>query len=419
MRLLRALLFFCFVLPLILEGAARPCINGKSAGKYDCKAVTLQSRVGLNQFPGKPLSASSLWGYSDPDDNREYAIIGLRNGVGVVEVTRPTHPRLVGHIQGVPSLWREVKVYSVKNSSTKKWDAYAYVTTEGLNGGLQIIDLSELPLRVSLAGTNRDLSTSHTLFISNLDYATGRKLPNRTPRLYVNGSNRAGLLIFSLANPKKPQLLGSYNETYVHDSYSERFSDSRAKQCAPGHSPCEILFAWTGGDFRILDVTDPASIQVLGTLVYPKLGFAHSGWITQDKQSLFNFDELDEIQGDAKTRILTLDISSFKKPSVSATFHGKFKSIEHNGIVIGNTLYLAHYSRGLVVMDATNPQRIREIAFLDTYPPDDSYPHLEAPSHPGGGENVFHGSWGVYPFLPSGNILISDLERGLFVLKQE
>jgi choice-of-anchor B domain-containing protein len=412
---------FAFILllsfPFFLEAAANPCLHGKSASKYKCDGVTLQSRVALKRFPGNPLSASNLWGYSDPDDNREYAIIGLRNDTGVVDVTDPIRPKVVGHIPGVVSLWREVKVYSVRNKATGKWDAYAYISTEGFDGGIQIIDLSELPNRISLAGTIRDVSTSHTLFISNLDYGTGQKLPGKKPRLYVNGSNRAGLVVFSLAHPTNPKRIGEYNQTYVHDCYAETFiNDDR---CGPGRNSCQILFAWTGGDFRILDVSRPKSIQVLGTLVYPQLGYAHSGWVTEDKQSLFNFDELDEMQTDNKTRILTLDISNFHNPLVSGTFTGKFKSIEHNGIVIGNKLYLSHYTRGFVVMDITDPQNIRERAFFDTFPNDDHAEENAVHAAHDEGKISFHGAWGVYPFLPSGNILISDIERGLFVLKEQ
>ena len=30
--------------------------------------------------------------------------------------------------------------------------------------------------------------------------------------------------------------------------------------------------------------------------------------------------------------------------------------------------------------------------------------------------NSYRGAWGVYPFLPSGNILVSDMQYGLYVL---
>jgi choice-of-anchor B domain-containing protein len=111
-------------------------------------------------------------GYVDLDDNQEYAIIGLRNGTGVVEVTDPANPRVVETIIGVNSQWREVKVYQFWNAAANRWDAYAYVTTEGAGGGIQIIDLTQLPTSVSLAGTWTGVSTSHTDQISNIDFTT-------------------------------------------------------------------------------------------------------------------------------------------------------------------------------------------------------------------------------------------------------
>jgi choice-of-anchor B domain-containing protein len=293
------------------------------------------------------------------------------------------------------------------------------VSTEAENGGLQVIDLSKLPSRVSLAFTDREISTSHTLFVANVDFVTGKRIEGLTPILYVQGSDIAGLVAHSLKNPRNPKIIGRYDETYVHDIYAETFRGERARQCAPGHDPCEVVFAWAGRDFRTIDFTDKSNPVVLGRLVYPALGYAHSGWISQDKQFLFNFDEFDEARSNRTTRILTLNISDFRKPKVAATFRGSKKSIEHNGYVIGNKLYLSHYTRGLVIMDVTNPRKIRETAFFDTFPENDGGTEFP-PSHPEHkGQASFNGAWGVYPFLPSGNILISDMVRGLFVLKEQ
>jgi hypothetical protein len=30
--------------------------------------------------------------------------------------------------------------------------------------------------------------------------------------------------------------------------------------------------------------------------------------------------------------------------------------------------------------------------------------------------NGFNGAWGAWPYLPSGNIIVSDMEQGLFIL---
>jgi choice-of-anchor B domain-containing protein len=428
-----------------------PCRNGKS-GTFDCKNVDLQAWIPLDQFSTSPSEASNIWGYVDLDDQREYAIIGLSNGTAVVDVTAPTKPHVVGVVPALESSWREVKVYSFQNPKTQKWDAYAYITTEARQG-LQIIDLSELPSKVSLARVDREIKTSHTAFISNVDFATGVAVPGLTPNLYVEGAdaflprtgseireipqrpsrsctNRAcgskfpgsvctcgnlcscavkkanpGFHVFSLEKPRNPKIIGSYTETYMHDVYVESFTKEKARQCAPGHDPCEVVFGWTGGDFRVIDWTEKSNPIVLGTLEYSRLGYAHSGWIAANKRSIFGFDEFDEVGEGIRTRVLTIDITDLRNPSLKNEWLGSTNAIDHNGYVYKKKLYISSYSRGLTILNVKNPSSPKEIGFFDTYPEHD--------------QPQFRGAWGVYPFLPSGNILVSDINRGLFILKEQ
>lgn len=414
-------LFLIWILFTLVASSsdARHCKNGKSAGTYDCSGVDLQGKVRLADFAafsGVPMeNAAGVWGYLDRDDNREYAVIGLSGGTGIVEVTNPQKPRIVGVIPGLQSLWREVKVYSVFNEDTQRWDAYAYVTTEAPQG-LQIIDLSKLPDSVSLARVDNHIQSAHTLFISNIDFATGEKRKGLKPYLYVEGSNleNGGLNVFSLKKPTEPRLIGSYQQTYVHDIYVETFRGEDARRCGNGKKRCEVVFAWAGQDLRLIDFTDKKEPKTLSKIAWPNLGYSHSGWISSDKQWLFNFDELDEIRFQKITRIRAINISDFKNPDLVSIWRGPTKEIEHNGIVIGNKLYVAHYTRGLVILDVTNPKKMKEAAFFDTH--SDESDSLSATHE---GKPVFRGAWGVYPFLPSGHILISDMQGGLFILKEQ
>jgi hypothetical protein len=68
---------------------------------------------------------------------------------------------------------------------------------------------------------------------------------------------------------------------------------------------------------------------------------------------------------------------------------------------------MSAYRRGLSILDITNPATPSEIAFFDTFPS----PAANLPQ--------FNGAWGVYPFLPSGTILVSNIEDGLFVLREQ
>ena len=384
-----------------LEMASSTCTGGFAA-EYPCNGIDFMSRVPLSSFTGNPLSASNLWGYVDLDDNREYAIIGLRNGTGVVDVTDPVNPVVVGHISGVSSQWREFW-----NASASRWDAYAYMTTEGSGGGIQIIDLTQLPASVSLAATWTGVSTSHTNHISNIDYSTNASNnPNFPPILYISGSNLGGLRFLSLANPTSLTSLGSWTGTYSHDTYAHVFTDSRANQCAPGHNPCEVIFSFAGTPgLKIIDVTDKSAPVTLSAFTYPQLGYTHSGWISSDGNYIYLHDELDEQNFGLNGTIRTIDITSLTAPTVSHIYTASNAAIDHNGYTIGNKFYFSNYTRGIGVLDVTNPNAPVELSFFDSYPTNNTA--------------TFAGAWGVYPYLPSGNIIISDIQRGLIVVREQ
>jgi hypothetical protein len=74
--------------------------------------------------------------------------------------------------------------------------------------------------------------------------------------------------------------------------------------------------------------------------------------------------------------------------------------------VVGDKLYVSHYEHGVTILDVTTPTSPRQVGFFDTFPSEE--------------EADFHGAWGVYPFLPSGTILVSSIDGagGLFVLRE-
>jgi hypothetical protein len=118
-------------------------------------------------------------------------------------------------------------------------------------------------------------------------------------------------------------------------------------------------------------------------------------------------DELEEIQLGLPTRLYTLDLANLRAPTVQISHTGPTTTTDHNGYVRGTNYYVSHYRRGIVVYDATNPNALVEIANFDNY---------LVPSANSAGTD---GAWGVYPFLPSGTLLVSDIENGLFVLRDQ
>ncbi len=387
--------------------APADCTQGL-AGQFPCRNLALQSQIPLAQFSSRPVSAANVWGFVDRNDNREYAVLGLRNGTAIVDVTDPANPREAVTIAGNPSPWREVKVYQVFDGGASRWRAYAYVTTEAANSGLQVIDMSGLPQTAGLAAENRDTGSQHTLYVSNVDYATNTALPGMTPMLYVAGSNLSpgSWRAYSLANPAFPQFVGAAPlGGYMHDSASLVVTDARAAQCGPGHDPCEVLVDFNVDQVQLWDVTNELQPVLLGSATNPSNRYIHSGWPTATGSHVIFHDELEEIQLGLPTRLYTLDLANLRAPTVQISHTSSTQTTDHNGYMRGTSYYVSHYRRGVVVYDAANPNALVEIAHFDNY--------LTPSSNVAGTD----GTWGVYPYLPSGNLLVSDIENGLFVLR--
>ena len=400
-----------------IEGPAA-CSGGR-AGNYDCNQVDLLSHIPLNELSTRPSNANDIWGFMDRNDGREYALIGLSNGTAVVDVTDPTTPREVGTISGRNSLWRDVHVYQVFDDAANRYRAYAYVTTEASGGGVQVIDMSGLPNSIALAFTITDVSSSHTLY-GNFDYADGTATEGLIPSLYVAGSNivvtgkdgkqqqmsRGSWRAYDMSNPAQPRFVHQPVSTnsYMHDGTGFILTDERTAQCAPGHNPCEILLDFNEDTLDIWDVTERANPVRLAKAPYGGAGYSHSGWFTADKRHLILNDELDEQNSGNNSRFRTFDLSNLQNPVVVANYYGPTRDIDHNTYIRGSRAYVAHYRRGMVVLDVSNPLSLSEAGFFDS-----SLLFGPAPQ--------FNGAWGTYPFFPSGTVVISDIENGLYVVR--
>ncbi|MDA9727012.1 T9SS type A sorting domain-containing protein, partial [Bacteroidota bacterium] len=98
------------------------------------------------------------------------------------------------------------------------------------------------------------------------------------------------------------------------------------------------------------------------------------------------------------------DVSNPSEITVNTTFLSNIdsESMAHNLIIKENYVYVSHYHDGLFIWDISDPSNPILAGSFDTYLPED--------------HDSYRGAWGVYPLLPSGNILVSDMQSGLFVL---
>lgn len=347
--------------------------------------ITLASWVSLDDFTPASLKANSCWGYVSPS-GREYAIIGLWEGTGFVEITDPFNPVIVSIQPGPTSLWREMKTYQ----------QYCYSVSEGGNG-IQVFNLTQIDQGIvtfvrevtSGGGT----TATHTV---NIDTTSGF--------LYRCGGGSHGLRIYSLSNPSNPVYVGAFNEYYVHEVQVVTYTSGP-------YAGKQVAFACDGsgtsgfGDpaLDILDVTNKSNIVRLSRVRYEARSYSHQGWLSPDRRFFYLDDELDEMQENIGTNMRVFDVRDLSNPAQVAGVANGNSAIDHNLYTHSSLVYCANYRSGLRVFDASDPKRPVEVAYFDTFPNNDL--------------PEFSGMWSNHPYFPSGTVIASDMQRGLFVFR--
>ena len=385
-----------------------PCVDGK-AGEFVCQNLDLVAHLPLPDMSSNPNSANDIWGHVDLNTGIEYALLGVNTGVHVFDISNPAEPKEVGHIEGQNTNWRDIKVYQYFSRETKSWQAYAYSSADGAFEGITIIDLTHLP-EVKLVDRDLDNRSQHNIYISNVDYSTGVPINDYEARLHVLGANEYGgsQRSYHLTNPEKLEAAYTGFENtvkdYSHDGTSMMVEDSRAEtQCNETGGFCDVFIDFNENEVRLWNQTVPENTTELGNVTYNDVQYVHSGWWSEDKKTIFVHDELDEVRNGHNTHLYIFDVSDLTAPKQLAVWEGPSPAIDHNGYVRGNRYYMSNYERGLTVLDITDPTTASIVGHFDTFPTSDG--------------QRFNGNWGVYPFLPSGLILVSDINSGLYILK--
>jgi choice-of-anchor B domain-containing protein len=324
---------------------------------------------------------SNIWGYTQ--NNKEYALLAcqgsqiLTDACAIIDITNPSLPTTLFKVPGPNSLWREIRT----------WQHYAYVTTEASDNtfGVTIVDLQYLPdsIKTKQYTANGLISNVHALHIED-------------GYLYLYGANNSvsqtGALIINLADPWNPTVAGAYSAKYVHDGIV------RNNKMYAG----EIF----DGTFSIVDVTNKANPVTINAQVTPD-AFTHNTWLSSDSKYLFTTDERPDAfvtSYDISDPLNIKELDRYRRPPAGG-------AIPHNTYVLKDSLvtgtntdwvHTSYYTMGTTIVDAAKPDNLVEIAHYDTSP-------LSG--------NGFQGAWGVYPYLPSGNVIVSDMELGLFVLQ--
>lgn len=356
-----------------------------SAQTFQSHGITLLGRVPLSGFPTGGARANDCWGYVSPF-GREYAIIGLQTGTGFVEVTNPMAPNVVAYIAapGVNEPWRDMQTLG----------SYAYVVSDRTGFGLQIINLSAIDQgNVTLTSTHQlggGFFIAHDLAINTTSKYLYLCLSSLSP----------GITAVNINNPINPVVAGTWPppgiSTRVHDALVISYTTGT-------YAGKEIAFCFSENQgLKIVDVTNKAQMFLRSTVSYPGIRYCHQGWLTKDRKHMLIDDELDET-GLRTTTTYVVNVENLDSPFYVTSFTNGSNAIDHNLMVRDHLVYEANYTSGLRVYDITDVNCGHEIAWLDTYPIDNA--------------RDFDGAWGVYSALPSGNILVSDRDFGLFVMR--
>ncbi|MGE0354512.1 MAG: choice-of-anchor B family protein [Gemmatimonadales bacterium] len=385
-------------------GGERKCQNGKIE-QFTCSNVDLLAFL-PNRALGAPrgIMMNDIWGWTDPDTKREYALVGRMNGTAFVDVTQPATPVYIGDLPLTPgaqaNLWRDIKTY--KN--------YAFIVSDGAGPhGMQVFDLTRLrhvdrmPTHFTADTVYHNIHSAHNIVIddqSGFAYIVGASMGGET----CGGA----LHMVDIRDPMRPTFAGCYADVTTGNSRTGYTHDA---QCVVYHGPDErytgreICFNSSETAVGIADLTDKANPKPIGKGTYPKSAYVHQGWLSEDQRYFFVDDEGDEVEGLVpRTRTIVFDVKDLEDPVVLTEFLGTTASSDHNLYVRGHYVFESNYVSGLRVLDIADPANPREVGYFDTVPFGEDMPG-------------FAGSWSNYPFFPSGTIVVTSMQEGLFILK--
>ncbi|MCH2193408.1 choice-of-anchor B family protein [Kordia sp.] len=386
-RIARNLLFVLALFSISPSIAQMVPCSGGFAGVFPCDGYDLLSNLPKSTFSNE--DGSDIWGWTDSTTGKEYTLITFEDKTCFVDVSDPVNPIYLGNIPtnaGV-NFWRDIKVFN----------NYAYIVADKVGShGMQVFDLTRLrnvsnpPQTFTPDNILTDVGSCHNIAINE-----------DTGFAYLVGCNTfsGGPYFLDLSDPANPVSAGGYStDGYTHDAQIVVYNGPDTE-----HQGKEIMIASNENEIVILDVSNKSSVVRISRVDYTDVGYTHQGWLSDDHRYFYLGDETDEIDFGYQTRGLVFDFLDLDNPSFISTFTGNTNAIDHNYYTNGNKLYQANYTAGLRILDITNPMNVTEIGYFDT--------------HPESNNTTFFGAWSVYPYFASGNIIISDIDRGLIIIR--
>jgi choice-of-anchor B domain-containing protein len=402
----------------IAEGTCADLMMKPIAGEYKCDATGIAGDIPCSKVDQRSFldfrqlgwdgsvtgdanpKGNDVWGWIDPDNNDEYAIMGLTGGTAFVRITDPANPVPLGFIKSatVASSWRDIKVIG----------NYAYIVSEARDHGLQVFDLTHLRGKTAADfqyytpdAVNKNFGQAHNI-VANVD----------TNFVYVVGSTasgypntcRGGLHVFDVSDPLNPRDAGCYGgDAYVHDAQCVVYQGPDTRYYGK-----ELCFCFNEDSLTIVDVDDKSRMTMIAKTGYINVAYTHQGWLTEDHELLLLDDELDEQDAGTNdyTKTYVWDVRDLTNPQLKSVFESSERSIDHNQYIIGDYTFQGNYESGLRILHINRQtSSLSQVAYFDV--------------HPSRTTANFNGAWSVFPYYPSGNIAVSSINYGLFIVKPD
>jgi choice-of-anchor B domain-containing protein len=358
-----------------LEDAAQNSIADRpyqsSAPQLDTNLFLCEAAV--FEFGGR--GGSDIWGWEGPD-GREYAIMGVLNGLAFVNATDLEVVQVVpGPVGGLDA------AYGYYHREVRTYQHYAYGVSEltGYREGLQVMDLQYLPDSVHFI---RAIDLPDTNARHNMTIDTARGFAYITCQYF-----RQGFWVYDLSEPNFPM-----PRTFVPTSGPYGVHDLFVRN--------DTAWVAEGGCcFSVWNMEDKDSPNQIGFIgPFEPGNHAHSFWPS-------------EVAPVAVTTIESpyrpMQIWSVEDYSniyeLSRYYSPNWMS--HHPRVKGHIIYLSQYEAGVVAIDISDPRDPTVLAEYDTWPQGNDTPP------------PWRGCWGVFPYTKSGLVYASNRDGKLIILR--
>ncbi|MFN2469643.1 MAG: LVIVD repeat-containing protein [Gaiellaceae bacterium] len=397
------------------------------------------------------------WGFQDwaSGSKNRFCPDPSEAGVAVIDARNPTEPREVSRLQNPAGTSAEdVVVYTAQSGPRAGRDiAVAGIqwcggsrTDPNAERGLMLWDVTDPgnPFQIGYLETACCTRGVHEFEIRHradlgrtFAYATvptSRYPDASSPSGYRDVNGDGDFRLIDITNPAAPFQVSDWGIQDVGGPFDAGQGCDPDPNYGHGAEPSDdgtlvFLAYWDSGFIR-LDVTDPASPVYTGRTIYAadEDGDAHSSNYDDARQLLFTADEdfcktsgpgIEKGYGylrvyDYENPAAPVQIGEYRTPnSVGIGAQGSGDYTIHNPFLVGTDVYIAWYSDGVRVIDASEPTDLEEVAYF--VPPAGHNP-VKPPQR--GVLSQMPQVWGVVVDEATGLVYASDMNTGLWILRR-